>query len=333
MVAMRSAEQDREALAGLFDNLLCHDRAYLESLKADAKKSRLGLPTGMVLKTIAADDKVSDFEIILPKYAITIIAARTGGGKTTTMVDLAVRLAMRGKLGLYVTLEEPAFAINAKMLASYSAHSRPNYSATWLTVREAVDIIAGEQESEYQDGFAKNVLRNVRAIDANKTVESEKIEKPTILYYPQRIADLIEFRNKQSEMPLDFVFIDFGQLLESLEGYSSSYERIRSVMQALKNIAGSTGLAVVIGAQMKRECFGLKIWDWEPELIRDGSDMEQAANMIIATGKDKDEDDPEWNIAYRLLKNRNGPKRVAGMMKVDFGHCHIPDMAREPSRA
>lgn len=333
MVGLRDTAADKKALEGLYDDLLCHDREYLESLKDGAKKSRLGLPTGMVLKTLSDGGEMSDFEIVLPKYAITIIAARTGGGKTTTMVDLAVRLAMRGHVGLYVTLEEPAFAINAKMLASYSAHEKPNYSAQWVTTKEAVNIIAGEQESEAQTGFEKHVLRRVRVIDANKTVKTEEVEAPTVLYYPQFIADLIQYRNAKADKPLDFVFIDFGQLLESLDGHQSSFERIRAVMQALKNLAGSMGLAIILGAQMKRECFGLKIWDWEPELIRDGSDMEQAASLIIATGKDKDEDDPEWCMAYRFLKNRNGPKRVAGMMKVDFGYCHIPNNAREPSRA
>ena len=59
--------------------------------------------------------------------------------------------------------------------------------------------------------------------------------------------------------------------------------------------------------------------------------MEQAANLIIAVGKDKDEPDPTRRMALRYLKNRNGPDRVAGMFNIDFAHCHIPDVGKEPS--
>jgi replicative DNA helicase len=331
MVAMRNEDQDNAALEGLYDALLRPDAAYLESLQEDAKRSREGIGTGIVLKQRSAKGEISDFDLFIPKYAITVIGARTGGGKTTTMANLAVRLTLKGAVGMYVTLEEPAHALNAKMLACYSAHKAPNYSAQWLSHYDANGIISGMVQSDLRQSFARDVVRNCRVIDANASVDLSKVETPTVLYYPQYIADLIEYRNARASKPLDFVFIDFGQLLESIDGHQSSFERIRSVMQALKNMAGKLGIAVIIGAQMKRECFGLSIWDWEPELIRDGSDLEQAASLIIAVGRDKDHPDPEYDTALRFLKNRNGPKRVAGLFKMSWENCFLPSTCQEPN--
>lgn len=327
---MRDIENDNVALRSLYDDLLCGDRKYLDSLKDDARKARQGLPTGLGLHSIDAKGVIRDHELVVPKYGITIVAARTGGGKTTTMIDLACRLSKRGYNGIYVTLEEPAHAITAKMLSNYSARQNPNHSMNRLGHFEALEVISGDRETPMREGFEKEIVRRCRVIDANKTVNTDKIESPTVLYYPQYIASLIKYRNSKADKPLDFVFIDFGQLLESIDGATSSFERIRSVMQALKNLAGSLGLSVIIGAQMKRECFGLNIWEWEPELIRDGSDMEQAAALILAIGKDNDEKDEERNMAIRFMKNRNGPKRVAGMFKIQFENCFIPDKSTAP---
>ena len=326
----RDEQNDNAALSGLYDALLQPDRDYLQSLQDEARKSREGIRTGIILKQKNAKGEVSDFDLVIPKHAITVIAARTGGGKTTTMSNLAVKVALGGATGMYVTLEEPAHAINTKMLASFSAHRRPNYSAEWLDNWKASGIIAGIEKHDIQQDFAKSIVRRCRVIDANASVDLEKVESPTVLYYPQYITDLIQYRNAKAAKPLDFVMVDFGQLLESMEGYQSSFERIRAVMQALKNLAGRLGIAVIIGAQMKRECMGLSIWDWEPELIRDGSDLEQAANLVIAIGRDKDYDDPEYDTAIRFLKNRNGPKRVGGMFKMSWENYFLPNVCEAP---
>ena len=66
-------------------------------------------------------------------------------------------------------------------------------------------------------------------------------------------------------------------------------------------------------------------------MIRDGSDMEQAASLIIAIGQDKDYHDKGCNMATRFLKNRYGPKRVARMFNIEFDKCFIPNNGRIPS--
>ena len=131
--------------------------------------------------------------------------------------------------------------------------------------------------------------------------------------------------------PLDYVIIDFGQLMEvSGADNNSSYQRIKAVMQALKNLAG-TGIAVIIGGQMKREVAAKWIFDWDPEDIRDGSDLEQACSMIVAVGRDTKQKDIDQRDVIRILKNRNGRKRVGGMTTIDFEHNYIPTLTEQPT--
>jgi len=318
-------------LTGLYDQLLCPEDDFLDGLKEDAFKAGLGIKTGITLTSRDAEGGFHDFPLYVPKYAVTGICARTGGGKTTLMTNLAVRMSMSDAFGLFVTLEEPAFSITAKMLAAYSSWKNPNHSLEGLTNSEALKVIAQKATHKDLEGFRKAVLSRCRTVDANGLADREDIESATVLYNPQYITDLINYRDSRSSRKLDYVLIDFGQLLESSVDNSNSYQRMKGVMMALKNLAGS-GVAVVAGFQMKREVIGFNIWDWEPEQIRDGSDAEQACSMLIAVGRDTDKDyQGDERDVIRLMKNRNGAKRVGGRMIIDFARNAVPSMTSQPT--
>ncbi len=322
-----------EELTQLYHHLLEHDKAHLEGMAIDAERAGKGIKTGITLHNKLPDGKFKAFDLWIPKYAISLICARTGGGKSTWMINLANRMAMNGATGMYVTLEEPGFAIRGKMMASYSRMVNKNYSMESITSWDAIKMIRDRKtkDTPVTAKFDKEIMRRVRIVDANKTVDSSKYIAPTILYDPQFIGDLINHRNSIAESPLDFVIIDFGQLMESQDSVSNnSAQRIRGVMQACKNISGQLGNAVIIGAQLRREVSLQTIWDWEPEQIRDGSDMEQAATLILAAGDDKTYPDQSCQNVLRILKNRNGPKRVSGMFPIEFEKCYITRQGREP---
>lgn len=329
---MRTKEDEQAALKALYDALLENETPYMESLRGDAQRAGEGLGTGIILKSKNAKGETSDFELRFPRYSVSFIAALTGFGKTTMMANVSTRMTAKGKTGFFVTLEEPAFSINAKMMAAYSRNKHINYSMDAATVYDALAAISGKKDHPDMEGFKTDIIRNIRVIDANKSVDLEKIETPTLMYQPQYIADLITYRNNKSDKPLDFVVIDFGQLMETMDAdNSSSYLRLKAVMQAMKNLSGTLGIAVIMGVQMKREAAFMSVWDWVPELIRDGSDLEQAASLIIAIGRDKEYHDKEKDMVIRFLKNRYGPKRVAGMFGIDYQYCHIPSKGAEPT--
>jgi len=324
--------EDKAYRESLYELLLEPVDKHLERMKADALRAGEGIDTGFSLHNRSAAGDISDFNLRIPKFAITMVCARTGGGKTTILSNLALRMSEAGANGLFITLEEPGYAIRAKLLSGYSRSINLNHSLMASTVWQATKAIAGHGKCAEMDKFNRKVMRHVRIVDANTLVDETKIISPTVMYDPQFVADLIAYRNSKSRKALDFVIIDFGQLMES-DGIdnSSSYQRMKAVMQGMKNLAGGLGIAVVMGVQLQRSCASVSIWDWEPEMIRDGSDMEQAASLILAIGQDKKFHDPECNMVLRFLKNRNGPKRVAGMFKIEWEYCYIPLTGLKPT--
>lgn len=324
-------EDELKSRKALYDQLLEHDNKHLERMQVNAKRAGKGIDTGYNLFSRSAKGDLSRFQLKIPKYAITIVCARTGGGKTCWLTNISTRMAMAGATGFFITLEEPDFMIRAKMLACYSRSKNEQFSVQATNTWNALKVISGNGTCAEMKEFNDSIMKRVRIVDANTTVDLKKISSPAIMYQPQFITDLVQYRNQKADRPLDFVVIDFGQLMESEDAdNSNSYMRIKAVMQALKNLAGSLGIAVIIGAQLQRSCASVSIWDWEPEMIRDGSDMEQAASLILASGVDKDSKDKINDMALRFLKNRNGPKRVAGMFNISFDCNYIPLEGLEP---
>ena len=327
---------DQDARRKLYEHLLAPDAERKIEIQKAALNAGKGIKTGIILNHRNVRGEVSDYELTIPKYKVTLLVARTGGGKTTYLVNIIRRMAMQKANGFLITLEEPEHDLRAKLLACYSRELNINYQYNAITVDRAVQLLAGfvptEQEITEVTAFEKDIIARCRIIDANQAFDIDKVAQPTIMYDPQFIADIIKFRNVGKKHPLDYVVVDFGQLMESEDtDNANSYQRMKAVMQACKNMAGGLGIAVIAGAQMHRQVAKLPIWEWEPEHIRDGSDMEQAASLILATGRDKEYHDEEYQMAARIMKNRGGPTTVAGMFKIDWENCYVPDRGLEPS--
>lgn len=325
-------QNDQERVRLLYENLLEGPKPYLDTLREDAKRAADGLDTGLVMPTKNAKGECFDLPLKIPKHAITVVAGRTGGGKTTLMSNLAARLAMRKYNGFYLTLEEAAFQINARLMAAFSSLDKPNYSMEWLRFHEAVKVIAGKEEWDGFEKFNDIILSHCRVVDANKSVDLKKVYTPSILYEPQYLADIIGYRNQKCSKPLDFVFVDYVQLMQPNDrtGHERGYERVHAVMQALKNLCGQLGIAVILGAQLNRSVVGESVYDWEPESLREGADIEHSTTLMIGIGRDKTSDDPERQTVIRFMKNRFGSDRAGGLFRVNFASNAIWDKGLNP---
>ncbi len=330
MGILPNAEDQEKAKQALYDHLLAHDSEVKARDAEAARKAGRGIKTGIILHNRKVDGTLSPYELYIPKYVPTLIVARTGHGKTTWLTNLAVRMSMNGANGLYITLEDPSFTIRSKMAACYSGILHPNHSADRQNYAEMVGMLKREENNVIIDKFDKEVMRKCRVIDANATINTKNTLNPSVMYDPQFVADLIAHRNATAPNPLDYFIVDFGQLMETEYRTDNSYQRMKAVMQSVKNTVGGFGMAGILGAQLRRETKNTSIWDIQPEDIRDGSDMEQAAKLLLASGFDGDYSDREAGYVLRVVKNSYGPKNVAGMFPIDFANNYIPLDGREP---
>ena len=283
-----------------------------ESLRQHFQQKPEGIKTGL---------RIGKEMIELTAGALSIIAAPTSHGKTTFLINLALKAVetLPDKKILFITMEEAAEETMRNALNTYTATpisaNRRKSLETYL--RDGSDeFIKKDQREEFkreEERFFTEIIEPGRlhvvylSGDAGEAIE-------TIQYLQKREA-------------LGAVFIDYLQLMNvATEGkgrFIPRQEEMKQICLSLKNLAVETGLPFVLGAQFNREVTSpLRI---HATSIGEAGDIERVAHLLIGLwdwnhdvkGSDGEVKDMnalkakhstgEENALYaKILKNRTG---------------------------
>ena len=302
-------------------------REIYQSWENDAKEAAERLSSDIKLFNVGGyGNRVNPLSF--PKKALSILAARTGGGKTTTMLNVAISFAVNGKKGIFVTLEEPEFSLATKSMSIFDCRMRGVELAH--TASQFKFMMKRGQISEWPlwNDYRRDIMPNLIFIDANKMTKQEDIAQPNELYDP-RILDMFMdyFQGK-----IEFAFVDYIQLMSTGEYHNNAYVNIKQVMQAVRYMCGQHPVSIIMGAQLNREAAKLDMTDWTPEMLREAADIEQGANMIIGMDRVYNAQN-DVSYAMRVLKNRDDNPMQNAIFDVSFPHqfigpepiCEIPE--------
>lgn len=288
------------------------------SWKKDAKEAAERLDTGINLICTGDYNKGDVFPLDFPRKALTVLAAKTGGGKSTTMFNVAVELALQGKRGFFLSLEEPEVSICSKLMAIYDFKKKGIENAQTPNQFRYMLKNGKIDNWDLKADFEVDIMRRVLIVDANKHAASKEAASPSILFDPVALDAFTEqFKS------IDFVMADYIQLFGTGELTSNNVLNIKRVMQAVKNLCGRHPVAVIMAAQLNREAAKLDIREWTAEMLREGADIEHGANMIVGMGKFDDQKNEGEKFVLRLLKNRDGNPMLSGVFKSHFSHQSI----------
>ena len=286
--------------------------------KNDAEQAANPLHCGIRLVNTGYYNNGEKTELSFPRKALTIIAGRTGGGKTKIMLNIAVSLALKGHRGIFVTLEEPEFQLAAKTMAIYDCYMQGKEIATpyndFKFMLKTGKIKNWKLLEQYQD----QIVRNIIFVDANSHTQSIDCAQPNELYDPHAITEFAHYIDGE----LDFIIGDYIQLMQTGEYEVSPYVNIKKVMSSIRYMNGQHSAAIIMGAQFNREVTNLDIRDWEPEHLREAADIEQGTAMLIAAAQTTDKIGKP-NTILRVLKNRYGNPFQSGVFNVSYPHQFI----------
>lgn len=258
----------------------------LEIREAMKRGQRLGLPTG--LPTL--DETTGGFF----NGELTVLAARPSIGKTAFAIELASRLAMRGRRVLFVSLE---------MTKKQLAHRFFNRE-TGIEVRriQSADLTQAEVAR----------LDKVRC-ELNGMKLSTWIPKgpggATIANIRARA------RVQAAQDGLDLLVIDYLGLINH-SGRLSAYERITAISKDVKSLAIELDRPILLLAQLNREAGKSGV---EPALehLRDSGAIEQDAdNVWLLHRENRDAAETKLIIG----KQRQGKADCAIGLEYDKAH-------------
>ena len=236
-----------------------------------------GVPLGIEL--------VDESTLGLQPGWLSVIAARTGGGKTCLALQAALNCVRAGGSALYFNLEMR----EVEMLERAFCHLAPINSAL---VRQG-NLQKGDWEKVYKH--------------ANQTWKWKKLYVVDNVFNMREIAALMRrWRARHSDVP-GIVIVDFLQLVRG-SGKGDRRVEMGDHAQQLKELAKALGVTVIAVSQLNRKSAAQGGNDEaEPTVyeLKESGDIENASDFIcLIHNPTKTED---GHVTLIVGKNRNGP--------------------------
>lgn len=221
-------------------------------------------------------------ELIIQAAALTYICAPTSHGKTTFLQNLALRTAQsRDAEGdvVFITFEESVEDITTEFLALYCGEQLS------LNLLRSIRSYYERGENYFRGDGIQTFTQKEKEFDS--LLRTGKLR---IFRRKNQIGDLsglITYLSKT--LRVKAVFVDYVQRIKNQAVRGTKKDVIEAVCDELMNVSLSTGLPVILGAQLNREAFSPV--EMENQNIADASDIEHSANAVVLL----------WNSGFKPL--------------------------------
>jgi DNA primase len=215
--AIQLLQKETERIKSLVGSSILPAPISFEALLKEIVDTKDGKKTGYT----ELDKKIS-----IKSSATTIIAGRTGHGKTAFMLNLLLNMSSiyPTESFYFFSFEEPAKNIFLKLLSSVSGK---DLFFVFKYIKEAKTFLKEKIDS-----------RRVVLIGENYSVED---------------LDRILTAKRVKEESISTVFIDYIQRMKTEQRTQDLRTTINAISDGVLQIAKKTGLSLVVGAQLNRE--------------------------------------------------------------------------------
>ncbi|MCH5377773.1 MAG: replicative DNA helicase [Planctomycetes bacterium] len=215
-----------------------------------------------------------------------ILAARPGVGKTSLMITFALKAAEKGRTVALFSLEMSAEQLAQRMVAAISQI-------------DAQRLRLGQLHDDEWPRFAD-------AIGHLSDLPIYIDDTPSISVLQLRT----KCRRLASERPLEMVFVDYLQLMNSDIHSDNRVQEVSYISRSLKGIARELDIPLMTASQLSRAVE--QRTDKKPVLsdLRESGSLEQDADIVMFIYRDElyNENTEQPNIADLLIsKHRSGP--------------------------
>lgn len=245
----------------------------------------LGLSTGFV---------DLDKNLLGLQPGVYVIAAGTGVGKTTFTLNIVNHLLLEAtkkgekRVGALVSMEMGVESLTIKMLATRARLSTRDIRRGTLNAQQRQELMRAGQE------LAAQGLHFVEGFNA---------------ITPGAIAAKVEHL-RATHGRLDFLVVDYLQLLDSDNGGSGDYAAVTEISRRMKQLSHRYQIPILLISQLSRNYTNRTNRDYQLSDLRGSGAIEQDANVVMFL-MPRDWDD-ETNPERRLViaKDREGAKNI-----------------------
>lgn len=286
----------------------------LNSTSEQEVKNELSNKPGSLVTSFEIDNE----RLHIPSGAISILAAPTSHGKTTLLLNLMIDTVLRNKdkSFYFFSYEEDKSSVLTSALSIFHKDevSKNNRRSIYSY------FASNTFEYMYNDNSVVSSFMNSKKTFFKELIDTNRLNIQYSNYDIDTLCEAIIYLNKNTN--IGGVYIDYIQLLNLPKGKYKTYSRqeeIKEICIKLKDVAVTTGLPIVLGAQFNRQVTNhLKIHSTN---IGEAGDIERIANLILGFWNNnfspigsegeikeiKEKDlDKHKTIYVSVLKNRGG---------------------------
>lgn len=247
---------------------------------SDIKSNSKGI-TGVASGYKKLDEMTSGFQ----KGDLIVLAARPSMGKTALALSLAAQAANENSVGFF-SLEMSAEQLTLRMLSSESGIAHHNIRNATISSQEWIELtsVAGRlsQMKLFIDDTAMLSVMDLRA----------------------------KARKLKMEHKLQFLIVDYLQLLHSTTKHENRHQEVSEISRALKALAKELDIPIIALSQLSRAVDSRM--DKRPMLsdLRESGAIEQDADLIMFLYRDVvyNQETENPSLAELIIgKQRNGP--------------------------
>lgn len=216
---------------------------------------------------------------------LLILAARPAVGKTAFALNLALNVAKQNKTVLLLSLEMGVEQLYNRMLAITSGINAKNIKEYKITESDTI------------------TLSKVR----------EKMDKYPLFISGNSSINVIEIKNIARKLKktnnLEFIVIDYLQLITSLSNNKQREQQVSEISRALKILAKELNIPILALSQLSRGLETRK--DKKPMLsdLRESGAIEQDADLVMFLHREeyyKNSESSKQHVELIIGKHRNG---------------------------
>ncbi|MGA9530354.1 MAG: replicative DNA helicase, partial [Candidatus Babeliales bacterium] len=249
---------------------------HLSSVKFDAR-GITGIPTGYK----KLDEMLSGFQ----NGDFIILAGRPSMGKTAFLLPVAAQAAVNGLSVGFFSLEMAAEQLILRLLSAYTHIDHHNIRNATITSDEWIELT----------NMAAQLAELKFFIDDTPLLNLTELRRKA--------------RKLKAEHGLDFLVIDYLQLIHSTQRHENKHQEISEISRSLKALAKELNIPILVASQLSRAVESRM--DKRPILsdLKGSGNIEQDGDVILLLYRDivyNPDADPslaELNVG----KQRNGP--------------------------
>lgn len=238
------ALEDEEVVLNIEKNIL----TLGEDIKTGVKVVKKSFFREEALELLEGEDEnedilttntVLDLVLKLFRQELVLVSGEPGTGKTSFVLDMALKLEKSGYSGIFFSLEMAKKAISNRALSISTGIPTEKF----LKKESLMKYLETELKEEDKERLWKRIQKFREKVRRLEIVDTSSMPVDELEMY---VKNTIALRGK-----LDFIVVDYLQLLVG-KGANDT-ERITDISKKLKQIAKDNGIVVIAVAQMTTE--------------------------------------------------------------------------------